>query len=183
MPKRLSTDLLVLLAQAALANGRDLIADAELLLGAGRVPRTIALSILATEELSKTLLVWCWLLAERKGKSVDPTVLRKGLRNHKAKLVMPSIVREAFRSSVGASLEDEIKRLIDYVPEATRHAETSDRIKQNAFYVHFTDEKVESPSESISESHAKASLDLAKSWARVLEMFQRWLVQDGLLPT
>ena len=41
------------LALACLSNGRDLLADAELLLGDGRHPRALSLSVLAIEEYGK----------------------------------------------------------------------------------------------------------------------------------
>jgi len=55
--KSFSPQFLAAVASAALANGHDLIADADLLFEAGRMPRAMALSILATEELSKAFLL------------------------------------------------------------------------------------------------------------------------------
>lgn len=178
MSKQLSPDLFKSLSQAALSNGRELIGDAEVLLAADRVPRVMALSILAEEELSKALLLWMCSLAERQGTPIDPNILRKGLKQHKVKLVIPDILRLGFKNSIDTPIETQIKAMLDYVPEALHHADTSDRIKQHAFYVHYTDDKVVPPSDSITESHARTRLDFAKSWLALLEMIQPYLVED-----
>jgi AbiV family abortive infection protein len=180
MTKRPPKHLLVTMAKASLVNGRELIKDAEVLLAAGRIPRAMALLILAVEEMSKGLLLWTWLSAERRGVEHSSKILWDGLRNHKAKLIMPGIVRELLQRPVDKSLTDEIARLTEHLPEIMRSADTSNLIKQCALYVQVEGTKVVSPSESITEDHARTALRLTNSWSAFLEVIERYLTEGGL---
>ena len=64
---------------------------------------------------------------------------------------------------------------------ALHHANTADLIKQHGFYVNYTNVKVIQPSESITTPHAMTRLDLAKSWLRILELFEGRLIEDGVI--
>jgi AbiV family abortive infection protein len=129
--------------QAAEANARDLIGDAEILLERERWSRAYALAVLAYEEFGKGLMALA--LAAAHPSLVTPARLREMKGGHIRKL-MSAYEHEAM---VGAP------ELWATVPQSRETAHDANVLKQGGFYVDFSDDgSLRLPSE-IGEDEAR----------------------------
>lgn len=114
--------------QAAEANARDLIEDAEILLEKERWPRAYALAVLAYEEFGKGLMALA--LAAAHPSLMTPARLRELKSGHIRKL-MSAYEHEAM---VGAP------ELWVTVPQSRENSRDANLLKQRGFYIDFRDD-------------------------------------------
>lgn len=135
-----TSELLVDLVHALLANARGLAADARLLNGHGRHARSYALAALAGEELGKVEVCLDWLLG---APTRSEKQFRRAWQNHAEKLASLTAYGAAFIDDPGTVRLDNLK---DQVHEIASR-------KMAAFYVDFDDAGITTPA-SITEAEA-----------------------------
>jgi AbiV family abortive infection protein len=137
-----------------LANAHSLLADAELLLGQGRWPRAVALSILAIEEASKPSLIRAVLLARNEAELRQEW---RAFRSHVQKNVgwiLPEIAAER------AQMLDDLRPIFD--PDSD-HPQVLEAIKQAAIYSDaYGDCHWSQPGHVFSQAEARSFVNLAR---------------------
>src|SRR3989442_5369225 len=140
--------------QAALANARALLSEAELLLGHGRWPRAVALSILAIEEAGKPALIRALLLARNDGELSDEW---RAYRSHVQKninWILPELAAK------GAAVLEDLRLIVDPTSD---HPHILEALKQVAFYSDVYGEcRWSIPAQAIDEDAARRFVALAR---------------------
>lgn len=135
--------------QAAEANARDLIGDAEILLERERWPRAFALAVLAHEEFGKGLMAVA--LAAADPKVVQPARLRELKANHIRKL-MSAYEHEAMVGSPGLWAD---------LSRGREMARDANELKQRGFYADLSDDGSLRLPSKIGEEEARALVERA----------------------
>src|SRR5689334_13010231 len=131
-----SLDDLLTLLHAALANAKDLLDDAELLAGAGRFPRALALATLSWEELSKAdLCVLAIALPE-----LEPDYFWKHFRNHEGKLAR-------IHAFSGFLRPEPIRSVTEYAKKVKGLSKSTQDLKERALYVDYRRGRILLPSQ------------------------------------
>jgi len=162
--KDLAADGLRKLASAAAGNARDLLEEAEILLGHRRWPRACALAVLAGEEAAKAFRCMCVLVIGA------PKVSRHDLeRDHIGKLTVARIMTDLLFPLIRAEQEPP-----ESVAEATAQMEQTarqdDRAKQRGLYVDIgPDGSLQQPSD-ITEAEASGVIAGVADLVKVVEL-------------
>ena len=130
--------------QAAEANARDLIDDAEILLERERWPRAYALAVLAYEEFGKGLMALALVASHP---SLVTSAHLRELKNGHVRKLMSAYEHEAM---VGAP------ELWATVPQSRENARDVNLLKQVGFYVDFSDDGSLRVPSKIGEDEARA---------------------------
>lgn len=138
------------LAEAALSNAGDLLADARLLADAGRFPRAHALATLACEELGKEqdCLHAMWALSAEKN-------FWAGFTNHAEKLVTAQV-------HVILESSDPIRSVNLFNERVRQGSRFAHRSKLRGLYVDYADGSLQLPSD-ITEHETRRLIDSAQS--------------------
>jgi AbiV family abortive infection protein len=148
--------------EAVIENAAALIDDAELLFANDRLPTAFALSVLATEEAAKGMLLW----QHRPGrlpKLIDLKRVNKSLRDHEVKLAVPRLIAFALKRRTDTGDDGGVAAIEKDLPEVYKQARSSDRAKQRSFYVSFDGGKAKTPTRAISRKLVESNLAIARA--------------------
>lgn len=160
MSSQLTLDELEEMREAVLANARNLVEEAQMLLDAGRVARVFTLSQLASEELAKLPMLTRALVELASGATVDWKRLHKRLRDHVEKSNL-AIDLDFFRGDITA---EEFLAL---------DARELNHLKNASLYVGISAQGVERPEAVITKGLAEKSLRYAGKRLAYFEAAER----------
>ena len=141
-----SSDELLGLIHAALANAKDLLNDSQLLADAGRFPRALALATLSWEELSKAdLCALTMVLPE-----VTPDYFWQHFRDHEGKLARV----HAFAAFIQPKPIGSVK---DWAAKVKGLSKSTQNLKERSLYVDFRRGKILQPSQ-VTEKAARKQI-------------------------
>lgn len=139
---------------AAARNSRDLAADARLLLENHRYSRALALAILSIEESGKNGILRSIATADSNEELKNEW---KRFRSHKAKNAHWLLIELALK---GARKVDDFRPMFD---KSSNHSEFLDKLKQDMFYVKFTQQNEWTiPEEVVNKDFAAALVSAAE---------------------
>jgi AbiV family abortive infection protein len=141
----------------SLENARELLADAELLLDHGRVPRAYCLGQLACEEVGKAQMLFAAAWDVEQGHAVDWTRLGERFRDHVSK-GLARLVTEAL-------VANDVVR----VKTASKEAQVLNRLKNASLYVDLTTAGFQKPGEAITAEQAATLVAAASELVSMLE--------------
>ena len=145
-------------------NARELIEEAELLFNNCRFARAYALSHLAIEELEKILEIISVEFELQKGEEVNWGAFFNAFKDHKQKLRGVLLLKRLLACPRGKILgKDEIEEMETTVGKANR-------TKNSSLYTSIRNSRFQNPSDIISESNAKATLEYARIWLGYIEI-------------
>jgi AbiV family abortive infection protein len=151
---------LLALFEAAASNARDLLADAECLMGAESFARAHALAVFAEEELGKAKL--CLVAGVRPtGARVDPKEFWKEFYSHEGKLL-----REL---STQGLLDEEVSSVEEFIGSLPAESGSVHRRKVRGLYVDYQDGVILVPGE-VGRSEAQQAIDEARASLGTLDM-------------
>jgi AbiV family abortive infection protein len=153
--------VLVECAAAVAGNARDLLADAELLFGAGRWPRAYALAVLAAEEWAKAYGVITISFMPAGMRAQIP--VREILEGHRLKMMGAALmtVVEAARPGV-ASRVAAMPDLAGVLSEAAEQAGDANVAKQRGLYADLMADGTLSVPSDVTESEAAGAMARAR---------------------
>jgi AbiV family abortive infection protein len=137
-------------------NAKDLIAEAQLLLDAGRFARSMTLSHIAREELSKCVILHSAGYRAISGIPVDWKVTMRRLRDHKSKLKLETVLNATAMAGMG---QQETSNLM--LSNAATFAEYRNDRKNDSLYVTVHEGAIRKPSDLVSKEQAARNLSLA----------------------
>jgi len=140
------------LTQACLANGDDLVTDAEVLLSSGRPARALSLAVLATEEYGKAIHALAVINAG--GDAGEIAAYLRAAERHPAKLEAGAWW--AAFVNVAESLDE------GFAAKAVELSGTANRDKLSGFYVDWGDGEIRTP-RGISAERARTRVELARA--------------------
>lgn len=143
------SDLLGLF-QAALANSKGLLRDAQLLADAASFPRAFALAILSWEELSKAHLCLLAALLDE----MTPEDFWKGFRDHAGKLNRAHAFADFMQPAPLGPVAEHAKKV-------TARSKSTDKQKHRGLYVDYRGGKILLPSQ-IGEAAARKQIKLVR---------------------
>jgi AbiV family abortive infection protein len=145
-----SHDDLQVLLRSALANAKDLLDDAQVLVDAGRFPRALALATLSWEEVSKAdLCALAIMLPE-----ITPDYFWEHFRNHEGKL-------SRVHAFAGFLRPESIGHMEEYAKKVKGQSKSTQDLKERGFYVDYRRGKVLLPGQ-IGEKAARKQIKIVR---------------------
>lgn len=169
---RMSVRRLRVAREHVLTNAEDLVADAQLLLKNKRYARAFSLSVLAIEELAKTMALWMTEGSVRAGQPVDWKKLWSDLKRHNPKLEVAWGIREMLIQlpRLIESAEAYERAVLRKAKAITRGAAESNTEKQNGFYVSLSSRTILTPRTAISPKDAENRVAMALAGCKFLRI-------------
>jgi len=158
--------VLVRYAAAVAGNARDLLADAELLLGAGRWARAYALAVLASEEWGKACAVITLSFIPPEARAAIP--VRELLEDHRMKMAGALLMRilDAGRPGVAGRVAG-MAGLADVLRAAEQQAGDANTAKQRGLYADLLGDGTLLLPSDVSESEAGEAVARAREVAAI----------------
>ncbi len=169
MTSELTVDEIELARVKILENGSELIQEAGILLVNRSYARSVALSLLAFEELSKIPIIVSAGGQLARGKPVNWKRVHSRMRNHSAKVRMALSIDPAVMVDPPPSRQ----QLIAWQTAKQRAAKTHNEKKNAALYSDLYAGVFIKPSDRFDRSDAERELEVAKSWFRVCELVEK----------
>lgn len=150
LPSR--ADLLALM-RATQANAKDLLGEAELLAGARRFPRALALAALSSEEVSKARLCLLAIILPE----LTPDYFWDHFRNHAGKLARVQVFADLLQPEPVGPVDEHVKKVVG------RSKSTQD-LKERCLYVDYRRGKILLPSQVTERAARKEIKASGRRW-------------------